>query len=45
MGISYRERDGAGAYVVSDSCPFCGDDLDDQRSLADHIRGGCPEAP
>lgn len=44
MGIQHVERDGCGAYVVSESCPFCGSNLEGERSLADHIQNTCQEA-
>lgn len=45
MALTHHERDGCGAYVTADACPFCEDDLKGERSLADHIRLNCPEAP
>lgn len=41
MGLEYHDRDGCGAYVTCEACPFCGRDLEGERSLADHIRNNC----
>lgn len=42
MSIQHHERDGCGAYVTTDGCPFCGADLGRKESLAKHLRGDCP---
>jgi hypothetical protein len=44
MAIEYRNFESASTTtVVTTECPFCGASLDEQQSLADHIRADCTE--
>jgi len=44
VAIEYRNfEDAATTTVVTTQCSFCEEELDEQQSIADHLRAGCPE--
>jgi len=44
MTIEYRPQENGGAAVVTVACPFCEGSLDDQQSLAHHLKYHCEES-